>query len=134
MTQETLGNGKLLAARAEIEAIFRKHNIAGMVFLHMPGFLEVFSDFSPTYSRLEMIKEGGHLVGVKIQSKLEDYGGDREAQRRDLEATANMTSSMAEAMGMNAVELMQLAAAVDKHLNADHTGLRPVDAPKGSLQ
>jgi hypothetical protein len=135
MAQETLANGKLLAARAAIEAILKEHDIAGVCVLHMPGFVEVLSDLSPSYSCLSVKHvDDNHGLEIRVRSKLADYNGDVEAQRRDLEATAGMASSFAECLALNAIEMVQLAKTLDEKLGAKHTGLRPVSPPRTGRQ
>lgn len=133
MSEDAVGLGKLLAARDRIQAIFKEYDIAGVCFVHTPGFVEVFSDYSPSYSRLT-VREIDHALEVRLRSKLVDYGGDKQAQRRDLDATANMTSSLSEVMSISAMQLMDIAKMVDEKLGSIHTPLQPVDIPKGSVQ
>lgn len=123
------GNEKLLAARAEIEAILVKHDIGAHVVLHMPGFLENFGRYDPSYSRARPVLDSdGVMTGMRIHSKLaEHYNGDVAAQKRDLEATANMLSGMGQMLANDAMSLLQVSQQVDSHLAAQHTPLRDVN-------
>lgn len=106
---------KLKEARAEIEAILIRYDIAGHVVLHEPGFGEVFSHLTPSYSNVT-----GELPVVRLRSKAADYGGDKDAQRRDLEATANMMAILAELLGRAALSFIDLSNWVNKHTGAEH--------------
>jgi hypothetical protein len=90
-------DAKLIQARAEIEAILTKHDIAGHVILHnAPGESEIFLRLTPSYSKLREIPAGSHGVTFRLVSDTADYGGDTVAQARDLAATANMVRSFAD--------------------------------------
>lgn len=130
---ELAGNEKLLAARAEIEAILKRHDIAGHCVLHMPGFVEIFMDIEPSYSRMA-VQRSEHGIAVRVRSKLADYGGDKDAQRRDLEATAGMVSMMAEVLAQETIAMLQMTQTIDEITGAKHTGMRKVVRPKGRPQ
>ena len=115
MTDKT-SSPKLKAVRAEIEALLKKHDVAGHVVLHTPGFGEVFAHLTPSYSKIS-----GLLPTIRIRSKAEDYGGDREAQRRHLEATANMVSTMATLLGQAALAFIDLSTVINTKTGAVHT-------------
>ena len=82
---ETPDQGRLKISRTEIEAVLKKHDLAGAVVLHTPGMSEFFYDISPSYSCVR-IDEAAKTVHVK--SKLADYGGDAVAQLHDQAASA----------------------------------------------
>lgn len=125
-------DAKLIQARGEIDAILKKHDIAAYVFLHnAPGKSEVFSYLTPSYSKLAEVPAPDGNIGFRVRSKLADYGGDKEAQRRDLAATANMVSSMAMLMGTTAMPLLSLAAFIDEKIGAEHT---PMERDEGTSQ
>jgi len=118
-----MSDSKLLKARAEIEAIIDRHDIAAHVVLHnAPGSLEIFYRLQPSYSRLI-----GLPPMVRLRSKLAEYKGDADAQRRDLEATANMVSGIATALGGNAMMMLELASLIDGWTGAKHTEMRRDD-------
>src|SRR4051812_48517964 len=98
-------DSKLIAARAEIELILKKHDIAGWVVLHnAPGEMEVFSHLEPSYSILRpQIVDGG--MAVRVLSKLSDYGGDTKRQQHDQAATANMVHGFAQMLGLTAMNM-----------------------------
>lgn len=123
---------KLIAARAEIEAILRKNDIGAWVVLHnAPGEIEVFSHLTPSYSILQTTTgEHGNLQAVRILSKLDQYDGDREKQRADQGATAGMINSFALVMGTTAISLIELANTIDEAVGAEHEPLRPTTGPR----
>lgn len=129
-----MSDEQLLAARAEIEAILVKRNIAGHVVLHAPGFIEMFAFYEPSYSKIKQVRINDNEFAMHIRSKLEDYNGDTAAQQRDLEATAGMVRGIGEALAMDAIVLVNYAGQIDAQLDARHTGLVPVTRPKGTTQ
>jgi len=106
---------KLKQARAEIEQVLKRFDIAGHVILHEPGFGEIFAHLTPSYSNLI-----GELPLIRLRSKAADYGGDKQAQRRDVEATANMLSIMATLLAEAALSFIDLSTFVDKQVGAEH--------------
>lgn len=111
----------LLAARREIELILKRHDIAGIVVLHnAPGEIEILHDFHPSYSKLI-----GDPPAMRLRSKLADYNGDTEAQKRDLEATLSMLRGFAETLATQGLWLMDFSEHFDKAANATHTPLHP---------
>jgi hypothetical protein len=106
---------KLKAARAEIEAVLKKHDIAGYVTLAAPGWGEVFWNIWPSYSILV-----GDFPAIRIKSKLADYGGDAGKQRAAQENTAQMVHHLATSMGGNAMAFLELADVLNARLGAEH--------------
>lgn len=110
---------KLLRARAEIEAIFQRYDIAALCIMHAdPSSAEVILNLSPSYSNIKM--EGDRAA---IKSTTEMYGGDIERRLYDLRATSNMASTLAELAAMGALQIKPLADALDKATGATHTEL-----------
>jgi len=108
---------KLKKAREEIEAVLKKHNIAGFVSLHAaPGWGEVFWDIWPSYSILS-----GDFPTISLKSKLASYGGNAELQRRDQEQTAQMVHHLATSMGQCAMQFLELSQVLDVKLGAEHS-------------
>lgn len=113
---DSIADPKLKAAKAEIEAVFAKHDIAGLCILHnAPGQSEIFINMQPSYSKLS-----GEMPEVRLRSKLTDYNGDQEAQRRDLEATASMVALLARGAARMALPLLELTTIIDKAIGAEH--------------
>jgi hypothetical protein len=113
--------------------VLKRHDIAAHVILCMPKFVEIFTELEPSFSRLK-VQRDEHGMTVAVRSKLADYGGDKAAQRRDLEATAGMVSAMAEMLAAEAMAMIQLTEAVDGAIGAEHTPIRPVVRPPGRKQ
>lgn len=115
-------DAKLIEARARIEAILKELDIAGCVFLHnAPGEMEVFTRLDPSYSKLDFRPHAGV---ARLRSQVADYGGDLEAQRRDLEATLSMVRGMAELMAANGLSLLELSMQLDAFTGAESTALK----------
>lgn len=114
-------DAKLIAARAEIEAVLAKHDIAAHVVLHnAPGNFELFMRLTPGYSKLAQEGADQHGLKFRLRSKLADYHGDTEAQARDLAATANMVHGFASLLFEAALPMLSLAEVVNKATNAEH--------------
>lgn len=109
---------RLKVARTEIEAVLKKHDLAGAVVLHTPGMSEFFYDIQPSYSCVR-IDEAGKRVHVK--SKLADYGGDAVAQRHDQAASANMLRCLYDGMENASLMFGYAGMYVDKATAATHT-------------
>lgn len=105
----------LKKARAEIEEILRKYDVAAHVVMHRPGWIERFWQIWPSYSILR-----GDFPAIRIRSKLADYSGDAEKQKLDQAHTAGMVSGLAMSMGQDAMQFIDLAAILDKTLGATH--------------
>ena len=109
---------RLKTARAEIEAILKKHDLAGVCVLHTPGMLEYFYDVRPSYSCL-WIDETASML--RLRSNLaQDYGGNAEAQAHDQRPTANMVAALTDGVVNAAQTFSQVRVYVDKALNAEH--------------
>lgn len=109
---------RLKIARAEIEAVLKKHDLAGVVVLHTPGMAEFFYDIQPSYS-CAWIDQAASMVRVK--SKLADYGGDAAAQRLDQAATAQLLHSFGMECAQAGIMFLEVAQVVDEKLGAEHT-------------
>lgn len=111
-----MSDPKLINARDRIKQILVEEDIAGHVVLHnAPGSFEVLTKLDPSYSKLI-----GLPPVVRLRSKLVDYEGDKDRQRADLQATANMVSGIAELTGATAVQLFELASFINAKTGAEH--------------
>lgn len=108
---------RLKVARAEIEGILRKHDLGGVVVLHTPGMSEFFYDVRPSYSCVWIDEKAQAL---RVKSLQADYGGDREAQRLDQAATANMVRALANDLACAESMFAGVAAIVDRVVQAEH--------------
>lgn len=109
---------RLKVARLEIEAVLRKHDLAGVVVLHTPGMSEFFYDIRPSYS-CTWIDEAARMVRVK--SLIKDYGGDQKAQLHDQAATANMVAAIEDNLANASQMFGAVKAIVDRATRAEHT-------------
>jgi hypothetical protein len=106
---------KLKQARAEIEAVLKKHDIAGFVSLHAPDWGEDFWNIWPSYSILI-----GDFPAIRIKSKAADYPSLYK-QRADQQHTAQMIHSIATSMGGCAMQFLDLANLLNTKLGAEHS-------------
>ena len=119
-----MSDKKLLRAMGAIKAILKREDIAASVILHnTPGQLEILLALTPSYSKLQEYMVTDHGVSFRLRSKLADYNGDVEAQKRDLAATANMCSGLAKILGETALTMIETAQWVDKATGAEHSDL-----------
>lgn len=102
---------RLKIARAEIEGVLKKHDLAGVVFLHTPGMLEFFYDIRPSYSCARIDEQLGM---ARFKSKLADYNGDAKAQQHDQAATANMLHGFAMDIGRTGLMFLDIAKHSDQ--------------------
>jgi len=123
---------RLKTARLEIEAVLKKHDLAGVVVLHTPGMAEFFYDIRPSYSCVWIDEQAPAL---RVKSKLSEYGGDVNAQRHDQAATANMIHGLAEDLEGAAGMFSPIAAFIDRALRAEHTAAEHTPDPmEGKVQ
>lgn len=76
---------KLREAMSEIIAIIKRHDIAAHVVLYENHLSEFLLAIDPSWS-LAWFED----QGLRLRSKLTDFGGDQEAQRAALERTVGM--------------------------------------------
>ena len=123
---------RLKQARIEIEAVLKKHDLAGAVVLHTPGMTEWFYDIRPSYSCVSVDEAAQR---VHIRSKLADYGGDAQAQLHDQAATANMLQGLAHDLAQGGLMFVEVSRYVSKVTNATHTpAVRVADPMEGKPQ
>lgn len=119
---------KLKTARLEIEALLKKHDLAGAVVLHTPGMAEFFYDIRPSYS-VCWIDESVPMV--RIASKLDrDHGGNVQLQMHDQAATANMVASLADNLYHAARMFIEIRPIVDRATRAEHVPAGLVPDPR----
>jgi hypothetical protein len=95
---------RLREAMAEIRSIIERYDIAANVILHEPGFSEYLQHISPSWSILKF-EAAADGLGVRVRSKLAEYGGDKERQRREVEASVNMLVHFVDVLGMTQQQL-----------------------------
>lgn len=82
---------KLKVAMEEIKAILAKHDIAGVIVLHTPGFGEFHYKINPSYSIASM---KGNAIHIKT-----DPNDTKEEKREKVRSTANMFSVLTHLTG-----------------------------------
>ena len=129
---EAPDQARLKVARAEIEAIIQKHDLAGAVVLHTPGMSEWFYQVNPSYSCLHVDEQAGT---ARVKSLLADHGGDRQAQLLEQACTANMVASLASELHLGAGMFNFLQRVVDQAARAAHKPANFVADPgEGKMQ
>lgn len=124
---------RLKIARAEIEAVLKRHDLGGAVVLHTPGMAEFFYDVQPSYSCAWIDQAAGI---VRMKSKAADYAGDVDAQLRDQAATAQLFNALGMDCSKAGLMFLDVSDVVDKAFNVEaHTagGLVP-DPMEGKPQ
>jgi hypothetical protein len=122
---------KLRQVRAIIEDTLREFDVCASVHLAGRGRLENFLHVTASWSNLFLVEVPGGVV-LRLRSKLADYKGDKEAQRRDQEWSVGVVSGMAIALGQSAMAMLDASDQFDKLTGAEHTPMRrddPRDEP-----
>lgn len=109
---------KLKIVAEEIKEILRKHDVAGAIALHAPGYGEHFIHFNTSYSCAYMVNDNE----VRLYSKKEDYKTPEEQLQKQAD-TSNMLKLLVDLTGMNFMSLEELSNMLDKKTRAEHTKL-----------
>lgn len=107
---------KLKVAMTEIKAILLKHDIAGVVILHTPGFSEYLNHITPSYSCATL--EDSKFM---IKAKKEHFKTEEERLEK-LRNTANMMHHLSENNARIAMNMIEASEVTDRFLDADHFG------------
>lgn len=97
---------KLKKAMEEIKAILKKHDIAGSVILHTPGFSEYLNHIEPSYS-LMWFENGRCRIKAKKDNK-------------HLADTVNMIHHFGTISGQQALAYMDLEDQLKAQMDIDH--------------
>lgn len=109
---------KLKKAMSEIKDILHKHDIAGLVVLHTPGYGEYLMELSPSYSRLKIDPEKGFM---RFKAKLEDdFKGDKKAMEKAVAETCNMLSIIGEIGVDKSLVVLKFSKEADRIVGAQH--------------
>lgn len=83
---------RLKLAQAEIEAVLKKYDLAGVVGLHTPGASKLFFDLSPSYSCIQV----GSLQGARTPLVVLPPSGDPSptGPQPDLLSTSDLLQRM----------------------------------------
>lgn len=107
---------KLKKAMSDIKAILQKHDIAGVVVLHTPGYGEELFHITPSYSCATLHANGE----LRFKAKSADFGGDNEKRNKKIRDTSNMMRILSERVGVNALNLMNASEILDRAIDAEH--------------
>lgn len=108
---------KLKKAMTEVKEILLKYDIGASVILHNPsGHSEYLLRIDPSYSCARF--EGDYL---RVKSKLSDYGGDKEAQKKSIADTINLISHLKDVSRNTASQLNMLEDKLKDFVDFEHT-------------
>ena len=117
---------RLLTARGLIEQVLREHQLVGQVILCAErGEAEAMLHLDAPWCRARLEQHGAG-DSIRLRSKLADYGGDKDAQRRDLESTLGALNTMFVISGGAALALLTATEQFNEATGAEHTPLRKV--------
>jgi hypothetical protein len=128
--QEPAYSAKLKQAAEEIQAIFKKYDIAGVACLHTNKIIEgvegkhgageYIAHLVPSYSALEFVRYG-ERNGFVIKGRKAHYGDDPHRRDVQLRDTANMMRILCDLLAMNTLGMIDIQETVQKALGHDHT-------------
>jgi hypothetical protein len=126
MTDDAAEREKLLRARHEVLEVLKRYDLCANVFLIGRHQMEVILHLDAAWSRLSLARDADGNEGLRLRSKAADYGGDKEAQRQELEATVGMVSAMGELLGHGAMAWLAASEQFNNATGAEHTPLTRV--------
>lgn len=109
---------KLREAMTEIKAIIERYDIAAHVVLYDDHLSEFLLAIDPSWSVACFEGHGG----MRFRSKLEDFGGDREAQKAASERTVGMLRHFADLAERDHDLFEQVLAELSKIIDFDFSG------------
>lgn len=109
-------NPKLKNAMAEIKAILDKHDIGGLIILHIPGHGEHLIKIDPSYS-CAFIDNTPGIQGVRVRAKLSDYSGDSLKLKNKVEDTVNMFQILTDLTVLRASQLIDVSEMLKSNLD-----------------
>ena len=106
---------------AEIKVILDNYDIGGSIVLHSPGYGETFMKVNPSYS-CAFIGEWMGKQGIRVRTRLhEDFQGDVAKRNKSQEDTVNMFALMADAVGHQALNFMEMMKMLETKFEIIHT-------------
>lgn len=109
---------KLKIALAEIKEVLDRHDIAGMIVLHTPGFSEYLLKLNASYSGAVLDQSGN----LRVRIKTEDFDGDKGKRDQVLKDTVNLFHHLSNTSGNLSIKLLEISEDLDKHTGAEHNG------------
>lgn len=104
---------KLKIAMDEIKTILKKHDIAGFILLHAPGFSEYLNHVSPSYSCAKLEPEQ-----LRFRLKAAEVGGPEKAKQIATD-TYNMITHLADMTSKHAVMYIEAKKFLQIQWNAE---------------
>ncbi|MGH8587370.1 MAG: hypothetical protein ACREWE_14710 [Gammaproteobacteria bacterium] len=111
----------LKEAMAEIRAVLTKHDVAAYVLLHEPGFSEFLMAIDPSWSVMRFDNSDPKGLGIRFRAMLEEFGGDREAQRLAVEGSVNLVIHFWESLLRDAEVMHRLERMLREHFEITET-------------
>lgn len=106
----------------EIRKTLEFYDIGASVVLHSPGHAETYMKVDPSYSCAFIHQDTDGSMGVRVRSRLaEDHGGDAAKQHKIQEDTVNMFDAMAEHVGKQALNFMDIMKMLEKKFEITRT-------------
>ncbi len=107
---------------AEIKEILDKHDIAGSIVIHTPGFGEHLVKIDPSYS-CAFIDNTPGKEAIRVRTRLqEDYNGDSKKRNDAQRDTVNMFHILGTLAGQQSLHLLDTDDMLKKHFNPHHFG------------
>jgi hypothetical protein len=95
--------------------------VCGQVILAgRAGRFENFTDVRASWSKLRLVQAPDGRTGVGIRSKLFEYGGDVQAQKRELEWSVGVATGFGEIGAQVAMSWMEASMVITKATEAEH--------------
>lgn len=113
MSSEKNYSPRLKTVAEEIIQVLKKHDVAGVLTLHEPGFGEFVIHLDTNYSIAKFTDEG---IQIKTDKKM-----PKILKLKKTGDTANMFSVLAELNDMAAYQLGRISTELDARLKASHT-------------
>lgn len=112
---------KLKEAMEQIQKILKANDIAGLCILYDRGFGEFLNHLETSNSVFfyEQTQDG---LAVRFRSKLEDFGGDREAQRKATEYSVGYLRICLDIMAMQTIVYKQVYNHISQRMDIEHSG------------
>lgn len=104
---------KLKIAMDEIKSVLKKHDIAGFVVIHTPGFSEYLNEISPSYSCAKI-----EATQLRFKVKAAEVGGPEKAKQIATD-TLNMITHFATIGGKNIMMYMDAEKMLKERLGGE---------------
>lgn len=107
---------KLQLAMSEIKEILQRHDIAGYVVLYESHLSAYLLEITPSWG-VTFVQDGG----IRFRSKLEDFAGDRNAQRKATELSVGMLRHFADLTMRDASVFETILRELNRRLDIEHS-------------